>query len=158
VVRNLFEQGVAVKALSRDPERAAQQLPPGVPVIAGDLTSPHSVAAALHGPDSVAGEIHLIRGARTAGIRQLVKVSVIGPASDHFVLLARGHATIEKELAESGVPATLLRPNWFMENFLGAANTIMHQGAIYGSAGEGRVAFIDSRDTADAAVACIWPA
>ena len=39
-----------------------------------------------------------------------------------------------------------------MENFLGAADSIATQGAIYGAAGDGRVAFVDARDIAAVAV------
>lgn len=164
VVRGLVEQDIAVRALSRDPQRAAELLPAGVEVIVGDLTSAAAASSALqgvnkayfatNGPDVLRAETNLINAARSAGVQHLVKVSVIGSSPDHFVLPARTHAAIEEVLAQSDVPVTILRPNWFMENFLGAADSI-NQGAIYGSAGEGRVAFIDSRDTAAAAVAVL---
>lgn len=165
VVRGLVEQGIAVRALSREPRRAAELLPTGVEIIGGDLTSAAAASSALqgvdkvylatNGPDLLSAETNLINAARSAGVRHLVKVSVIGPSPDHVVLPARTHAALEELLLHSDVPATILRPNWFMENFLGAADGIIHQGAIYGSAGEGRVAFVDSRDTAAAAVAIL---
>jgi uncharacterized protein YbjT (DUF2867 family) len=113
------------------------------------------VYLATNGPDVLSAETNLINAARSAGVQHLVKVSVIGASPDHIGLAARTHAAIEEVLAQSDVSATILRPNWFMENFLSTADSIIHQGAIYGSAGEGRVAFIDSRDTAAAAVAVL---
>lgn len=165
VVARLNEQGLAVRAVSRDPERAKQLLPVGVEIVAGDLTNADAVTRVLQGVDKVYlatngadfydAETNLIRGAQAASIRHIVKVSVIGASFDNFVVLAQAHAAIEQQLAASGIPATLLRPNWFMENFFGSASTIIQQGAIYGSADEGKVAFIDSRDTAAVAVAAL---
>lgn len=54
VVRHLLEAGHQVRALTRDPARAA--LPDGAEVVAGDLTDPASLAPALRG---VLG-VHLI--------------------------------------------------------------------------------------------------
>lgn len=155
-------RGLSVRALSRNPQRAAALLPQGTPIVGGDLTVPTDVVRILdgvdqiylatNGADQLRAEQNLITAATAAGIRQIVKVSVIGASPHHYVWYAQVHAAIEQTLVESGIPATILRPNWFMENFFGSAPTIAAQGAIYGSAGEGRVAFIDSRDTAEVAL------
>ena len=51
LARRLAERGVRVRALVRDPARAA--LPPGVEAVAGDLTDPVSLRAAVRGCDAV---------------------------------------------------------------------------------------------------------
>jgi uncharacterized protein YbjT (DUF2867 family) len=84
-----------------------------------------------------------------------VKVSLIGASSEHFVRYARWQADIEQHLAGLDLPATLLRPNWFSENFLGSAPTVSSHGALYGSAGEGKVGFVDVRDIAAVAVTAL---
>lgn len=74
---------------------------------------------------------------------------------EHFVRYARWQADIEQHLAGLDLPVTLLRPNWFSDNFLGSAPTISGHGAMYGSAGTGRVGFVDVRDIAAVAVAAL---
>lgn len=168
VVAGLVERDVRTRALTRDTARASELLPaPGslLEIVEGDLADPAAVERALvgvdrvyvatQGGDQVALETGLIDAAKRAGVQHLVKVSVIGASQDNVVELARGHAVIEQHLAGSGLPATILRPNWFAENFFGSAATIAGQGVVYGSASEGRVAFVDSRDTAAAAVAVL---
>lgn len=168
VVAGLIERGQHVRALTRDAAAAAAVLPaPGdlLEVVEGDLGDPATVARSLkdvdraylatQSPDQVALETAFIDAAATAGLAHLVKVSVIGAGPDNIVMGARGHGVIEDHLAASGVPATVLRPNWFAENFYGSVPTITGQGAIYGSAGQGKVAFVDSRDTAAAAIAVL---
>ena len=151
-----------MRVLTRDPESARGLLGEGAEIVGGDLTDPRSLAPALvgvekaylatsHG-DQALMESNFIDAAKEAGVRHIVKVSVIGATHDNFVVLGQVHAAIENKLAASGIPATILRPYWFMENFLGSADTIANQGAIYGSAGDGKVAFVDSRDTAAVAV------
>lgn len=54
---------------------------------------------------------------------------------------------LELDLLDSGLNATILRPNWFMQNF----NTywiqgILSDGKIYFPAGDAKASFIDARD------------
>lgn len=162
LVAESIVRGIPVRALSRDPLRAAALLPQGTPIVSGNLMvsadvervldGVNKIYLATNGTDQLVAEQTLIAAAKAAGVRHIVKVSVIGASPQHYVWYAQVHAAIEQTLAESGIPATILRPNWFMENFFGSAPTIATQGTIYGSAGEGRVAFIDSRDTAEVAL------
>ena len=162
VVASLVEKGVEVRALTRQAHHARTLLPASIDIVEGDLTDADTAARVLrgvdkvylatNGNDSVVAETTLIRAARAARVQQIVKVSVIGATPQNFVVLAQAHAAIEQELRAADIPATILRPNWFMENFFGAADTIKSQGATYGSAGDGKVAFVDSRDTAAVAV------
>ncbi len=160
LVPELASRGAKVRTFTRG---AATPWGPDVSAavepVQGDLADDAAVAAALDGVDRVfvttpgsAQQAHLeaglFRAAAAAGVQHVVKVSVIGADEGHFVPYARYHAVAEKALTSSGLPATVLRPNWFMENFLGSAATIAGQGTVYGSAGAGRVAFVDSRDTA----------
>lgn len=165
VVTELVEKGVEVRALTRNAQHAATMLPSSIELVEGDLTDADTAARVLRGVDKVylatngndffVAETMLIRAARQARIQHIMKVSVIGASPQNFVVLAQAHAGIEQELQASDIPATILRPNWFMENFFGAADTIKSQGATYGSAGNGKVAFVDSRDTAAVAVAAL---
>ncbi len=165
VVAALLGRGEPVRALTRDPARARGLLGPEVEIVAGDLTDPSSLGPALrgvarvylatNGGDQVLMESNAIEAARRAEVGHIVNLSGILATYPTFNVYAKAHAIVEERLAASGIPATILHPNWFMENFLGAADSIATQGAIYGAASEGRVAFVDARDIAAVAVAAL---
>ncbi|HEX8744837.1 MAG TPA: NAD-dependent epimerase/dehydratase family protein [Thermoleophilaceae bacterium] len=99
VARALLERGEAVRALVRDPARAAELLPTGVELARGDVTEPASVAAAVAGCELVfnamgfpeqwlrdesvfdrvnaRGTETVVRAAAAAGVRRLVHTSTI---------------------------------------------------------------------------------
>jgi uncharacterized protein YbjT (DUF2867 family) len=58
------------------------------------------------------------------------------------------HGEVEDMLKASGLAYTMLQPNTFMQNLLGAAQTIAAQGTIYQSVGDARASFVDTRDVA----------
>ena len=91
--RALAARDVGVRALVRDPDRAADILPADVELIPGDFGDDASVGRALdgvdsvllltpHGPDMADTQLRLLGMARQAGTR-VVKISgtssVIGP-------------------------------------------------------------------------------
>ena len=162
VVTELSNRGLPVRVVSRDEQRARENVPNTVEVVQANLTNELEARAALqgatkvylatNGPDQLVAETNVIHAARAAEVQQIVRISVIGASSNHFVAIARVHHQLDQVLADSGIPSTTLRPNWFMENFFGSTDSIVQQGAIYGTAANGRVAFIDSRDTAAVAV------
>jgi len=165
VVAALLRRGEPVRALTRDLAQARTLLGEGAEIVAGDLTDPSSLGRALrgveraylatNGGDQVLMETNFIAAAKDAGVRRLVKLSGILATRPTFNVYAQAHATIEERLAASGIPATVLHPNWFMENFLGSASTIAGEGTVYGAAADGRVAFVDARDIAAVAVATL---
>jgi dihydroflavonol-4-reductase len=53
IAKRLVERGDSVRALVRDPARAAPLLPPSVQCLQGDVTSPGTLPAAMHGVDVV---------------------------------------------------------------------------------------------------------
>ena len=134
-VRLLREQGVAVRALSRHPERAADLAALGAEVVAGDLADRGSLERALVGVDRVLAAAHgmlgrgrhasanvddrghrdLIAAARAAGVKRFVYISAYGAAPDHPVDFFRTKHAIEEVLAASGLDAVVLRPTAFME-------------------------------------------
>src|SRR5207248_1486392 len=67
---------------------------------------------------------------------------------DSPVAFFRWHAATEQHLAQSGLPFTILRPNFFMQNTFGFAPTITKEGKFYGSVKNGKIAMIDVRDIA----------
>ena len=78
----------------------------------------------------------------------MVKLSVFR-ADEHSPLqVARQHRQTERALEQSGLAYTILRPVFFMQNLFG----MLRHGAIRTATGHGRVAMIDARDIASAAV------
>lgn len=61
------------------------------------------------------------------------------------------HSLGERQLEDSGIAFTHLRPSWVMQNF----QTVVANDMIRLPAGDGRVAFVDARDIAAVAVAAL---
>ncbi len=154
-----------VKALSGrgQPFRAGyrsrpQNVPPGVEAVQLDFDRPETLAPALRGVDTVfllsstvAPEVNVVREAKTAGVKRIVKLSVMRAAHEEFTF-ARWHRAVERVIEGSGLAWTFVRPNGFMQNvpnFMG--QTIKAQGAFYTSGADAPVAHIDARDVGAAA-------
>jgi len=141
----------------------------GVRWVQADLAAPASVEGLFSGvrsmflltgnhPDMARLQIAAIDAAARAHVEDVVKLSALG-ASDHSRLpIGRAHYEAESALMASGMRWTILRPHVFMQNLLGQARAIAHEGRIVGGSGDGRIPFIDTRDIAAvAAVALTRP-
>ena len=62
------------------------------------------------------------------------------------------HEEIEKELEQSGLTYTLVKPTFFMQNTMMAAQTVASDGAVYMPCKNGRLGMIDIRDIAEVAL------
>jgi uncharacterized protein YbjT (DUF2867 family) len=161
VARQLIAAGQKPRLLVRDPSkaRAFQQT---AEIVQGDLGRPESLGPAMKGVErlylmSAGGpsgpdlEANAIEAANKAGVRHVVKLSVIG-AEHPVLILSQWHAKSEQRLRESELKWTMLRPGNFMSNALGWAGTIKSQGAFYQSTGSGRWAAVDPADIGAVAV------
>jgi uncharacterized protein YbjT (DUF2867 family) len=151
--------------LARNPDKAGALKGPGVEIVAGDLAKPESLGPALKGidkafllcppvPNQVELEGGFVRAAKAAGLRHIVKFSAMTAAPEVPSRFPRAHGQIEKQIRESGLSWTFLRPTFFMQNLLGFAEMVRH-GVIYQPAGQGRAALVDARDIAAVAVAAL---
>ena len=61
----------------------------------------------------------------------------------------------EQAIKSSGLPWTLLKPTFFMQNTMMAAQTIKSDGVIYWDTGNGKLGMIDVRDIVDSAYAVL---
>ncbi|GGU92229.1 hypothetical protein GCM10010260_28540 [Streptomyces filipinensis] len=137
----LLDRGVRVRALVRDPRRAAARAlaDQGVDVVAGSLGDRDSLAAAMRGvagvfafttPFEAGPEAEVDQGrsilaaAATARVLHLVFSSVAGADQHSGVPHFDSKARIEAELALSDVPHTILGPTYFFDNALGGAERI----------------------------------
>ncbi|MFI5807671.1 NAD(P)H-binding protein [Streptomyces sp. NPDC051561] len=116
VVEQLVAKGFAVRALTRDPARAA--LPEGVEVVRGDLTDPASLEPALEGIDRLhlfpvnetASEV--VELAKRAGVRRIVDLSAAA------ITIGLYESPVEAAVEASGLEWTHVRPSEFMANLL----------------------------------------
>ncbi len=125
VVKQLGDTGVIVRAISRNP---SDDLPPGVEVLAADLTHPASMRQALQGVDSVFLYPYaqgpqldsLVAEMKQAGVNKAVVLSTIDTTrSEQFVEFnKRFHLGVEDAIAAGGFAYTCLRPGAFARNAL----------------------------------------
>ncbi len=153
--RLLAQRGASVRVLARDPEKATALRQVGVDVAEGDLDAPATIDAAMQGVTSVvlvspavpAQELNVIDSAARAGVGHIVKITSKASA-DSPIARQRGQAQIEAGLLASGLGYTLLRNNFYMQNFLMLASAIAQTNSFGSSAGAGQVGLIDTRDVA----------
>ncbi|MFZ2446866.1 MAG: NmrA family NAD(P)-binding protein [Syntrophobacteraceae bacterium] len=82
------------------------------------------------------------------GVRHIVFISALVADGNDKIPLAK----IEAHLKGSGLGYTILRPNFFMENFTtGFLAAMIAHGAIHLAAGKGKTSFISVRDIAEVA-------
>jgi uncharacterized protein YbjT (DUF2867 family) len=165
IIRQLAGKGAAVRAAVQATSRTDNIERAGAEPFVVDFTEAQSLRAALEGveraflltpviPDPAPMTTNFIAAAKAAGLKQVVKLSVLGVDSEADFLLGKQHRQAERDIADSGIAFTFLRPNFFMQNFLGY-ESIKTQGAFYDSSGEARASHVDARDIAAIAVAAL---
>jgi NAD(P)H dehydrogenase (quinone) len=169
VVDALLDRGVPARdlvAVVRSPEKATNLAGRGVQVRVADYTQPDTLIAAFAGVDKLllvssnaVGQRHVqhanvVNAARKAGVRLLVYTS-IAKADTTRMQLAAEHRATEALIRDSGLPFVFLRNSWYLENYTGNLAQTLTQGAILGSAGDGRVSAATRADFAAAAAAVL---
>jgi len=150
----------------RDPKKAAALAAREVEVRRADYDDPASVEAALRGADKVllisssevgkryAQHRAVIEAAKKNGVRLLAYTSLLH-ADRSGISLAPEHSATEQAIQASGVPYVFLRNGWYIENYTENLGPALQQGAMIGSARDGRIAAATRRDFAEAAVAVL---
>ena len=162
ITARLAEQGADVKALVRQPGK--REFPAGITEVVGDLTDVASMRAALASvrtlfllnavtPDEVTQALIALNLAREAGIERIVYLSVIHADKFTNVPHFTGKHTVERMIESLDIPATILRPAYFMQNELMVQQTIQDYGVYPMPIGSTGVSMVDVRDIADIAVA-----
>lgn len=155
LLSKLVDDDVELVAFSRN--ASTDRLPRGLAPTVVDFEAPASLAQGLQGvhklfishgtyAKQVENEIALIDAAVAAGVKHIVKVSVMGPPVKLHPF--DWHMKIEAHLATYDVGYTVLRPSTFVDGLDRAVGAIA-EGTWGGSAGEGRANLIDTRDIAD---------
>lgn len=150
----------------RDPKKAEALAARGVEVRRADYDDPASVEAALRGADKVllisssevgkryAQHRAAIEAAKKNGVKLLAYTSLLH-ADRSGISLAPEHSATEQAIYASGVPYVFLRNGWYIENYTENLGPALQQGAMIGSARDGRIAAATRRDLAEAAVAVL---
>lgn len=151
VARKLLEDGFQVRALTRDTlkESARKLSVLGAEVVYGDLDDRSSLDPVLEGvygvfavltpfEEGVGGEVregkYLVDACKAAGIKHLVYSSVAAANLNTGIPHFESKNEIEKYIKKAGVPATILRPVFFMYNFnsdyMGVKRKIADEGIL----------------------------
>lgn len=169
VIEALLERNVpadSIVAAGRSIEKLSGFVARGVRAAAMDYDDPASVAQALKGATKVlliSGsavgqrvEQHrtVIEAAKAEGVELLAYTSIANADTTRMKLAAEHQAT-ESILKESGVPFALLRNSWYIENYTDQLPGTLAQGALAGSAGNGKVSGASRADYAQAAAAVL---
>ena len=145
VFHHLQKSSFAIRVLARQPDKpeARALVGKGVDVVQGDLTDPASLTRALEDVDgvfsvqdsSVGAEaeikqgINLVDAANRSGVNHLIYSSVGSADKKTGIPHFDSKAQIEQHIQGSGIAYTILRPVFFMENWLGNKEQI-EQGTL----------------------------
>lgn len=147
-------------ALVRDPDKAKELKQEGVEIRVGDLEKPWTLGAAFEGADTAwiltppgprapEQSSNALWAAKSAGVKHVVRMSAFGAAHTAPTINSRLHALSDAELIASGIPYTIVKPHYFMQNLLWTAQSIAQQNAMYLPLADSRMGLIDSRDIAE---------
>ena len=128
--------------------------------VTGDLSEPATLDRAMAGadkvfllcsaaPDELAWHCNAIDAAARAGVAHLVRSSILGADPAAPARFLRDHGQADERLRASGVPGTILRPNFYMHNVTALwPPTLDPQGNYYAPAGDARLSMVDAGDVA----------
>jgi len=160
VVRALLRAGYSIKAGSRDVRKIKPTK--NLEAVKLDYTDAGTFSAALDGvtgvflvappmdPEAPTKLVPFIEKAKETGVTHIVFNSALGVDQNEQAPLR----VVEHVVMDSGVSYTILRPNFFMENFSTGfiAPMIKHQNGIFLAAGDGKTSFISTKDIAEVAM------
>lgn len=153
----LLKKGIKFRAIVRNAEKAAALKAAGVELVIGDVTDRAVLEQAMAGVDKALmvcpnGEKQLdiekqfVDVAKKAGVKHVVKMSSIEAVADAKAPIPKIHYASEQYLQQSGLAWTMIKPNFFMQNFLGSAGTIKEQGKFFLPMAQGKTVMVDTRD------------
>ncbi|HET8547521.1 MAG TPA: SDR family oxidoreductase [Bryobacteraceae bacterium] len=157
--RLIAGRGIDIRALVRNPDKAAALRGYGIEAVEGDAADPAALDRALRGIETLfiatsaeprLPDLHrgIVERAKHAGVRRIVKISAAGARPDARFRFAAVHGKSDESIRGSGIAWTILRPGFFMQNLLAWASVIAQQHALVQPTGTGRTAYIDARDIA----------
>ncbi len=163
-VKALKAKGARFKVGTRSPDKLKGQ---GIDTVPFDWDKPETFGPALQGVEKIflltpisdkqtQYTQALVDAAKKAGVKHIVKLSVIGADAEPGIALGRMHGEGEKAIQKSGIAWTLLRPTYFMENFINYYGVDPKKDAtVYLAHGTGKAVWVDGRDIGEVAAAVL---
>lgn len=176
VVEEAINQGHAVRALVRTPGKA-RRLPPEAQVVAGDVTRPETLLAAVDGVDAIVFTLGSDGAGKTGaenvdygGVRNIL--NALGSRSVRIALMTSIGVTnrtgaynrsteahdwkrrSERLVRASGLPYTIVRPGWFDYNDPDEHRLVLLQGDTH-QAGNSSDGVIARRQIGEVLVHCL---
>ncbi|MBJ9903609.1 SDR family oxidoreductase [Acinetobacter bereziniae] len=160
LVKRIPAENIVALVRNLDKAQALQQI--GIELRQFDYDQPDTLVPALQGIDKLllisANEI----GRRTPQHKAVIDAAVIAKVpyiaytsllnATHSPLgLAAEHRETEALILASGLSYTLLRNNWYNENYLANVQHTAETGTLYGSAQDGKISSASRLDYAEAA-------
>jgi len=166
VVDALRRAGAKVRAMVQSQAKSAGLAEAEVEIVTADFDTPTMLTIALAGVERalllsavdqrlVEREARFVEAARKAGVRHLVKFSVIGAHPSASFTFGRQHGQAEHIVMDSGLTFTLVQPNFFMQNLLWSADAIKARGELSSTLETGRASHVDARDIASVIAATL---
>jgi uncharacterized protein YbjT (DUF2867 family) len=163
LVPALLRENIDVRIFVKDEAKARPLQDLGAEVITGDLDIPETILPAVINVDKIYlltwnGKTQLqqaenvLSAAKEAGNPHIIRHSMWGPENSRII--KQGYQ-IEQMIHSSGLPWTILKPTFYMQNTMMAAHTISSDGVIYWNMKDGHLGMIDIRDIAEAAFSVI---
>jgi len=163
VVQGLVGKGYGIRAGLRDLAKKQLVDYPGVEVVEMNFRDAVSLSNAFKGvhrvfvvvpfaQDILGPSKALLEAAQLAKAEFIVRISAIGVDESRDTPLGAQHAFADDLVKSSEMPHVILRPNFFMENWLHHADTIKTHNMVITASGEGKASYIAVDDIANAAV------
>jgi uncharacterized protein YbjT (DUF2867 family) len=162
VIQNLVATKANIRALVHHESKAQGLRDAGVEVVVGDYLQPETLDAALegvdkvflvtpHSPDAAKMAFNVIAAAKRAGKPHIVRLSEKAPEPVSAIRSGRLHAAVNAELEACGLPYTSLRPCFYMQNTMLAAQSVASDGMVYMPFEDAKLVMIDMRDVIETA-------
>jgi uncharacterized protein YbjT (DUF2867 family) len=160
VLTQLQGRGADVRALTRSPGKVP--LPSGVTPVRGDLADVESLRTALEGvstlfllvpnvADELTQAMLALTVARETGVKGIVYLSVFKGEDYADVPHFAGKHMVERMIDGLDLPATVLRPAYFIQNDIRLKDPLLKFGVYGMPIGSKGVAMVDIRDIGEAA-------
>lgn len=156
-------------ATSRDVAKLADYAAKGVQTRAADFDDPASLDRAFAGATRILiistdvldqpgkrlkQHLAAVEAAKKAGVKHILYTSMPNPESS-LIPFAGDHLATENAIKATGIPYTILRNAWYMENLFLALPHALAGGQWFSSAGKGRISHVARGDLAQAAAAAL---
>ena len=168
VVKGLLEKlsPEDVVAVVRDAAKAAGLTQRGAVVRVAEYGNPDALKKAFDGVEKVllisssevgrrvAQHRNVVEAAKAVEVKHIVYTSA-PKATMTDLIVAPEHKATEEFIIQSGMLYTIVRNNWYTENYLPQVETAQKTGAIVAAAGNGRVASASRADFAAGAITAL---